>query len=807
MRRRTIRSEGPDGGLTAAVMSAFSASVKAAAFCCVLASFGCSTPREAWRKTVGNDTTEVDAISWQVDNPNPPVYTDISPHERPVTARSISESEVTHVDWPLDQVLQYGLEHSTVLRDIGGTILRSPDTITTTLSTQLQETDPRFGMEAALSAFDAQLAASANFNNNDRLYNNAFFAGGTNAFRQDYHDYTMELSKRTATGSMVSLRGIHNYDSNNAPANTFRSSWDSWVEGEVRQPLLQGGGLEFNRIAGPGATPGVYNGVLIARVNSDINQADFNIALRDYISNVENAYWDLYLSYRELDARKKSMERALAIWNEYKGKAEGELISKAEEALARNQYFEMKAAVDEALSGKVLAGTQVRNGATGGTLQTGTGVLAAERRLRLLIGMPASDGSLVRPSDEPTMASIQFDWTSGMQQALSQRPELQRQNNSVKKREMELLAARNFLNPTLDAVGRYRFRGFGHGLLDNGNQSGATPASSLGNLATGDYQEWTLGVELTVPIGYRKAHAAVQHAELGLARERAIQREMQREIVSNLNGAFADVDRAYQAVQNTLNQYIAAKTYVDALETDRFVAGRNVQSDRLLDAQQRLVKAEIQFFRARAEYGIALKNIHYERGSLLDYKNLLVSGGGTPPELPPEIPAMESDPLSPEPPPAPEPNDALEEALPSVKAEDVASGQADVIVTGGDTAGRIRGLEFAVDSNPADSESDSLPHVDFDAFRSQPAAEADAKNFGLGQFTPLPESESGFSTFQPLISEPQQPTQEPEVREGATSPIPSVEAGFATFSLAPDGQEKAKEPLDFTEGAFSPLPD
>jgi hypothetical protein len=599
----------------------------------LLAAVGCAVPSNSLRKTVGNDTSEVDQITHQVDNPSPPVYTDVRPADKPVTIRTVSIDEISHTDWALDQIVQYGLENSTVLRDIGGTILRSPANVTTTLSTQLQETDPRYGMEAALSAFDAQLAASATFDKNDRLYNNAFFAGGTNAFQQDFNDYSIELSKRSATGSRIALRSLTNYDSNNAPANLFTSSWDSWFEGEIRQPLLQGGGLEFNRIAGPGATPGIYNGVLIAKVNSDINQADFTIAMRDYVSNVENAYWDLYLAYRELDARKKAMERSLVLWNEVQELAKaGGANAGQQEALARNQYFQMKAEVDEALSGKVIAGTQVRNGATGGTLQPGNGVLAAERRLRLLIGMPASDGTLVRPSDEPTLADIRFDWDSGMEEALTQRPEMQRQNVAVKKRELELLAARNFLNPSLDAVGRYRFRGFGHRFADTGNQKGIQPASALGNLATGDYQEWTLGVELTVPIGYRKGHAAVQHAELSLARERAIQREMQREIISNLNGAFADVDRAYQSVQNTLNQYLAAKDYVRSLEADQDLSGRIVDRAAQLDALQRMVQAEIKFFRARAEYGIALKNVHYERGSLLDYKRLLVAGENLAPD-------------------------------------------------------------------------------------------------------------------------------------------------------------------------------
>ena len=589
---------------------------------------GCGGTRQ-WHKTVGNDTAEVDQVTSEIDSPAPPIFHEASHSAPPITADVVAASELTYTDRSLDDVLRDGLQHSTVLRDIGGVILRSPETVRTSLATRLQEADPRYGMEAALSAFDAQLAASAAFNNIDRIYNNSFFAGGATAFKQDLNDYQVELSKRTATGSLLSVRGVNNYDSNNAPANTFYSAWNSWVEGEIRQPLLQGGGLEFNRIAGPGSTPGIYNGILIAKANSDINQHDLTIALTDFVSNVENAYWDLYLAYRELDARKKAMEQALVIWNEIAAEAKGGGIKAAEESLARQQYYQLKSEVDEALSGRLLPGTQVRNGATGGTVQAGGGVLSAERRLRLLIGLPASDGSLIRPIEEPTMAAIYFDWDSSLHEAMTQRPELQKQNVSVKKRELELLAAKNFVNPRLDAVGRYRFRGFGNDLIGNGNQGGSAPASSIGNLANGDNQEWMLGVELTVPIGYRKAHAAVDHAELALARERVIQREQQREIVSNLSGATADAVRAYQAVQNGLNQYLAAQNYFEALSSQKTV-GLEVESDRLLDSQRRLVQSEIQFFRARAEYAVALKNFQYEKGALLIYKDLRIAGVSPP---------------------------------------------------------------------------------------------------------------------------------------------------------------------------------
>ena len=395
---------------------------------------GCVKSPRTWQKTVGNDTADVDRVMLEIDNPAPPVFHEASQTAPPITADVVSANDMTYVDRNLDEILREALQHSVVMREIGGVILRSPEAMRTTLQTQIQEADPRFGMQSALSAFDAQLAATANFNSNNRIYNNNFFAGGATQFQQDLNDYEIELSKRAATGSLMTVRAVNNYDANNAPANTFYSSWNSWVEGELRQPLLQGGGVEFNRIAGPGATPGVYNGVLIAKANADINQHDFTIGLTDFVSNVENAYWDLYLAYRELDARKKAMEQALVVWNETKSNRNGIAIDAAAEALARQQYYQLKAEVDEALSGRVLPGTQVRNGSTGGTLQSGGGVLSAERRLRLLTGLPASDGSLIRPADEPTMARVNFDWDSSMHEAMTLRPEIQKQNIEVKKR-------------------------------------------------------------------------------------------------------------------------------------------------------------------------------------------------------------------------------------------------------------------------------------------------------------------------------------------------------------------------------------
>lgn len=604
---------------------------------------GCRS-HDAWRETCGNDTTCVDRITQKIERPIAEIHT-VALSTAPITVRHREDLDsLQYRGLSLDEVLRIAMQNSDVLRELGGTVLRDPGSLYSRFSSGLQRSDPRFSSEAALSAFDAQLKGSTYFSNNDQQYNNPFSAGGANAFKQDLHEYNLELSKLTATGSRFALRSSSIHNANNSPGNTFRSAWDTFLEGEIRKPLLQGGGVQFNRIAGPGATPGVYNGVLLAKVNADIDQVGFETAVRDYVNNVTNAYWDLYFAYRDLDARSNAMKRSLEAWNRIKARAESDLETGAAEALAREQYYRFKSEVDEALVGRVTLGTRTGNGSTGGTLEASGGVQVTERRLRLQIGMVINDGELIRPTDEPSEADIIFDWDVVQQDAMRLRPELRKQQMAIRKREMELLASRNFLNPRLDAVGRYRFRGFGDDLIRTENNQ-SVPSSAVRNLMGGDQQEWFLGLEYEVPLGYRKAHLAIRNAEMMLWRERTIQKEQQREVVHNLSNAVTDAARAYEAVHNNLNRLLAAREVLAAYEAQDD-NDMDIDVDHLLDAQRKVVEAEIRYFRSRTEYALALKNVHLEKGSLLQYHELYIFDTTVPPTSEPQY---NEQPYSPEP--------------------------------------------------------------------------------------------------------------------------------------------------------------
>ena len=223
---------------------------------------------------------------------------------------------------------------------------------------------------------------------------------------------------------------------------------------------------------------------------------------------------------------------------------------------------------------------------------------------------------------------MHFDWEEIALEAVERRAELRRQRWQIRRRELELIASKNHLLPRLDAVGRYRFRGFGHDLIDS--DGGTLPRfdNAYEDLLTGDFQEWQLGVELDIPIGYRRAHTAVRNAELELARSRAILRDQQQEVVHATAASVAEVDRAFLVSETSYNRLVASREQLAAVEA-AFESDK-VSLDLLLDAQRRLAEAESRHYRTLAEYAVAIKNVHFSKGTLLEYDGVYLAEGAWP---------------------------------------------------------------------------------------------------------------------------------------------------------------------------------
>jgi len=533
--------------------------------------------------------------------PDESIRATASPH----TLRNVDDAATW--DLSLDEAIQIALGNSRVMRDLGGRVVSAPGASRTIFDPAIQETSPLSGTEAALSAFDAQLNSRLFLNHNERTFNNFFFGGGAASFKQNAANFETEVSKQSAEGTAFALRNITTYDRNTSPVNRFPSAFETMFESEFRHPLLQGAGTEFNRIAGPGARAGVYNGVLLARINTDVAIADFEIGVRDLVRDVEQTYWELCLAYRVLDAQRSNRDAALRIWRVLKTQLELGATARYDESLAREQYYSAEAAVEDALDGGSA---------------TGLGVYGVERRLRRLLGLPVADGKVIRPVDEPKLTEFRFEWRDSLAQSFWRRPELRRQQWQIKRRELELVAARNFRLGRLDLVGLYRWRGFGDDLFGNPN---VTNGSAMADLFSGDLQDWQMGVQYSNPIGNRLGNTAVRNAELLLARERALYRDQELLVSHELADAFAGLDRAYVVTKSNYNRRIASYEQVQVKQI-RYDGGAE-KLDFLLDAIRRATIADIAYYRALTDYNLALLQIDVARGTVLVQRGVELAEG------------------------------------------------------------------------------------------------------------------------------------------------------------------------------------
>ena len=537
-------------------------------------------------------------------------------NETPAQVRDITLMEAIHTTLMNSQVVR----NAGQFLSPGNPLLNNPELMPSRFDPAIQDTGVLFGqrgVEAALSEFDAQFTTSMLWGHNETVTNNAFLSGGLtpgDTLLEDTGVFNAELSKRFAGGGQFALSHNWNYSLNNAPGRLFGSVYEGSVRAEFRQPLLAGAGSEYTRIAGPisesiqGVT-GVGQGVLIARINNDIALAEFEQAVHTLLRDVETQYWQLYLSYHAYDSQAGARNEALDLWRQIASQAEagGAGVGLAAEAEARDTHHRLRGQADAALDS----------------------LYAAEAQLRRLMGLPVGDGEVLRPLDEPVSADFLPDWNQNLLDALARRPELRRQKWSIRSLELQLRAAESLTRPRLDFVSAYQVNGFGDDLL--GSPFDGVTTNNLGNaydtLAGNNETGWNLGLQFSVPVGLRYAHAQVRQFQLRLAKAQAALKAQEVEISHEVAAAFRDLDRTYLALQNNASRLRAAQDQHAALQSQYETDSQRTPAQEVFRAREAVAQAEVTLATSLVEYNVALADLQYRTGRLLEYDDVQLTEG------------------------------------------------------------------------------------------------------------------------------------------------------------------------------------
>lgn len=478
-------------------------------------------------------------------------------------------------------------------------------------------------IEQALSRFDAQWQTNMSWTTTDQpnvIPSQALQAalfGVPLATSEQQAQFQSQLYKPLATGGVAGITFQVPYLITNNVFSLYQLTQPSYspsLQFSFEQPLLQGAGVAINQVRDnhPGSiltslfTTGQGVGILVARVNFDQARSQFEQQLQDLLATVETAYWNLYGSYTILYAREEILKLSLLSLQRARKLYEAQQFTLQDLTQMEAQYHAFRAQRLQAL----------------GQGNGFPGVLQAERRLRQAIGLPPEDGTRLVPLDPPTEAPLRPDWRSSLAEALILRPELVQARQQVKLADLQLKKYKDTLLPDLRFTSTYNLNSIGTQL------DGSSDANALGNLAANQYNNWSLGLQMQVPIGRRQAYAQIQSAKLQLVQNLAALRDTENVVVFSLQENYRQLIESHAAILIQHAQLNAAQRQLQA-RMQEFQLGQGIVLN-LLSAQQSWASAQEQLQRAVCAYNVTLINWERQKGSIMQYDNVTIAEGPLP---------------------------------------------------------------------------------------------------------------------------------------------------------------------------------
>jgi len=395
----------------------------------------------------------------------------------------------------------------------------------------------------------------------------------------DNRIFNTGVRKLLATGSQVSASYAVTRTYTDLSFQTLNPAWFNQLIFELRQPLLRGFGLDYNR-----------SQIELYKIDRRISMEQFRRDLQQTLLNVEQAYWQL----KQVRADVVVLARLLAAF---------ELI---DEIIEKRREFDTYVIQ----RGQVQSRLQLREAEF---VSRRARVFDQEDVLKALMNDPdlnlAADVEII-PTDEFTLDPLALDRLGEVQAALENRPELKESRLRVEQTRVALGAAKNQSLPKFDVAFRYFVDGLG------GNWDRA-----FSQLSENDYSEYYVLLEFEWPIGNRGPEAAVRRARLQQSQALAtyaaqIERVIQEvhTAVRNVRVSFEQIPSALRSAQASLDQLEATK----ARQLSKDPANLEVE----LTATEALATARTSLAAILFNYSVAIVTLEQLKGTLLKYDNV-----------------------------------------------------------------------------------------------------------------------------------------------------------------------------------------
>ena len=344
---------------------------------------------------------------------------------------------------------------------------------------------------------------------------------------------------------------------------------------ELRQPLLNNLGGKKEKTA-----------IKIANYQVNISKEEFREKVIETANSVAKVYWQLYL-FREL----------IAVNQQNLDMAE-EVYRREAERLARGITQQLDVA-------RARSNAEARRGTL---LRSKEEYRVAMDRLKLLLNwkkLRIDSEYEVIPIDRPQTAPLNVDETEAIETALKYRPEILKAKQEVMIRQVDEDLAANQRLPKLDAFGRYGVSGYGEDFR-----------GAVDDVSFNEDNVWAVGLNFEWAIGNRSADSQYRKKKLKRLQSNAQLERLEDDIK-------LDIKQVFQRIMTSRGEIEASRLAKDAAEKvvegefTRFDIGQT-SNEELLRAQDLLAVTSRSFYRAIADYNIALHELTRAKGGLPD---------------------------------------------------------------------------------------------------------------------------------------------------------------------------------------------
>ncbi|MFO0840570.1 MAG: TolC family protein [Phycisphaerae bacterium] len=430
---------------------------------------------------------------------------------------------------------------------------------------------------SAEAAFDASFFLDVSDSANDQPVPSQLASG-----QSEVTSYGGGFRKLLATGMQAQIGLRQQRTFTDSQFQTINPAWESVFFAELRQPLLRGFGLDYNR-----------SQIEIAKTDRRIAGERFEQQVRDTVLDVESAYWQLV-----------RIRRTVAI----------QALSVAQNYVTYQSIYDRK---EHDASAVQLANAEARwRSRYVVYLESIRLMRDAEDRLKNLLNDPAiklSDAFDLVPTEHPYVSPLVLDQFAEVRTALENRSEIKQARLAIDRDRVQTNRAKNETLPQLDATFNYQVTGL-EGTADN----------SFDRLTTDRFRSYTVSVAFSYPLGNRAAVASLRRARLTESQAIVDLNRVTDGVVEEVNGAVRTLNVRWEQIAPQHDAVLAAVRNLESLQARTLrIDPEYLETE--LSAVEQLADTRTRLATVLTDYNTALATLERAKGTLLRYNNISIA--------------------------------------------------------------------------------------------------------------------------------------------------------------------------------------